>query len=76
MELVLALLQAAAALAPEIEAALPAVQALIAGQKVTSAQMVTLWSAVAALEEQAAAKAAALEAAQPQPVPQAPIANG
>ena len=76
MELVLALLQAAAALAPEIEAALPAVQSLIAGQKVTAAQMVTLWSAVAALEEQAAAKAAALEAAQPQPAPQAPIANG
>lgn len=64
MEVVLALLNAAAQLIPEVEQAMPAVQALIGGQTVTAAQMASLWGAVSALEAQVAAKATAIEAPQ------------
>lgn len=62
MDVILALIQAFAALEPTVAAAIPTVETLIAGNKVTSAQMVTLWQAVAALERLAASKAAGIEA--------------
>lgn len=65
MEVVLALLAAAAQLIPEVEAAMPTVQALLQGNTVTAAQMVQLWTAVAAIESQVAAQAATVEAQAP-----------
>ena len=62
MEAILALLIQAATLVPEVEAAIPAIQALISGQKVSAAQMVAIWQATAAIEALVAAKAAAIEA--------------
>ena len=67
MDVVMALLAAASALTPEIAAAMPAVEALVAGQKVTTAQMVSVWQAVQALETLAAQREAAALASAPQP---------
>ena len=61
-EIILALLQAVIGLAPEVEAAAPAFEALFSGQKVTSAQTAAMWTAIAALEEANATKAAAIMA--------------
>lgn len=70
MEAVLALIAAAAQLVPEVTAALPTVEALIKNETVSAAQMVTLWTAVQAIEAQAAA-AAAKVIADGQPAPDA-----
>lgn len=65
MTAILAILEALAALVPEVEAALPALQALIAGNTVTAAQQVAVWNAVVALEAKVEAKIAAIAPAPP-----------
>ena len=67
MEVVIALLSAAAQLEPIIATELPTIQALIEGRNVTAAQMASLWNAISQLEAMVAAKAAAIEAAGSKP---------
>jgi hypothetical protein len=63
MPALLSVMQLIVSLLPEAEAALPAIEALIAGQTVTLAQEEALWTAVTQLEALASAKAATVEAA-------------
>jgi hypothetical protein len=58
---IIALLNAAATLLPEIEKIVPIANAIISGQTVTSAQAAQLWTVIANLESIAAAKAAQIE---------------
>ena len=55
LALILSLLQAAAALIPEIAQVVPIVQSMINGQTVSNAQLAQLTSVIASLESQAAA---------------------
>ena len=55
LALILALLQAAASLIPEIAQVVPIVQSMINGQTVSNAQLAQLTSVIASLESQAAA---------------------
>lgn len=55
LALILSLLQAAAALIPEIAQVVPIVQSMINGQTVSNAQLAQLTSVIASLEAQAAA---------------------
>jgi hypothetical protein len=61
LTVILALLNAAATLLPEIEKIVPIAEAIISGQTVTSAQAAQLWTVIANLESVAAAKAAQVE---------------
>jgi len=63
---IIALLNAAATLLPEIEKIVPIANAIISGQTVTSAQAAQLWTVIATLESTAAAKAAQIEEAPAQ----------
>lgn len=58
---IVALVTAAAQLIPEVQKVVPIVQAMVNGEKITAAQQAQLWTAIATLEDQAAAKAAAIE---------------
>ena len=61
LTVILALLNAAATLLPEIDKIVPIAEAIISGQTVTSAQAAQLWTVIANLESVAAAKAAQVE---------------
>lgn len=54
--LILAILQAAMALLPEIESLVPIVQKLVAGDTLTSQDNATAWAAIVQLEQMASAK--------------------
>jgi len=61
LTVIIALLQAVAALLPEIEQIIPIAEGIIAGNKVTVAQAAEIWTVVAQLETLAAANAAKVE---------------
>lgn len=61
-EAIIALLNAAARLVPEIAQALPVAETIITGNKVTAAQNVQIWSAVVDIENLVVQKAAQIEA--------------
>lgn len=60
---ILTILQLALTLIPEIQQVVPVVQKLIAGQTASSADMVTVWQAIVALETQISTKTATTAAA-------------
>lgn len=63
--LILAILQAAMALLPEVEALVPIVQKLVAGDTLTSQDNATAWSAIVQLEQMAVSKEQAAIAPTP-----------
>lgn len=63
MEVILALISAAAQVMPEVMAVLPVVEKIIAGQTVTTDEAASVWAAVQALQAKTAATEAAAETA-------------